>query len=111
MMIIRDIVDLVNKEKRKTERERTLKCVAGCAVGMVAVAAAGVAVGMLFAPKSGKKMREDIKKKAADTVEAIRDKVHEKEEMVMDSVANAAKDVSNDVKDAHEKAKGVKKDM
>lgn len=80
MMIIRDIVDMVNKEKRKTERTRAAKCAAGYALGLVAVAAVGVAVGMLFAPKSGKETREDIKEKVTDSIETIKDKAQKVKE-------------------------------
>lgn len=110
-MIIKDILDMANREKRKAVRARTAKCVAGYTLGMVAVAAAGVAIGMLFSPKSGKETRGDIKKKVEETIDTIKDKVHEKEEMAIDSVANAAKDASNDIKDAHEKTKVTKTDM
>jgi gas vesicle protein len=105
-MIIRDIVDMVNNEKRKRERARTAKCVAGCTIGMVAVAATGVAVGMLFAPKAGKETREDLKKKATDTIETIKDKAQKVEEAMKDTENHAAKDAGNDVKDVHEKTKG-----
>jgi len=33
----------------------------------------GVAIGILFAPKSGKETREDLKNKTVNTVETIKD--------------------------------------
>lgn len=76
-MILRDLLDLVSKEKRKRAR---VKAVQKFAVGMGVVAAVGVATGILFAPKSGKETLEDLKKKAVNTVETIKDKVQKKVE-------------------------------
>jgi len=78
-MSLRDIVDLVNKEKRKIERAKTVKHAVACTAGIVAVAAAGVIIGMLFAPKSGEQTRKGIKKKTADVLGAIKDKVAKKD--------------------------------
>ena len=64
-MIFGDLLDLINKEKREKERIKTAQ---RFAVGIGIVAAAGVATGIVFAPKSGKKTLEDLKKKAVDTM-------------------------------------------
>lgn len=96
-MILRDLLELVSKEKRRKER---LKKAQKFAVGMGVVAAAGVATGILIAPKSGKETREDLKNKAVKAVETIKD-----------SAAHAAEEVSNVIKDVHAKTEDVKKDI
>ena len=54
-MSMRNLLDLVSKEKIKKERKKAAQ---KFAVGMGVVATAGVATGILYAPKSGKKTRE-----------------------------------------------------
>ena len=114
-MFLRDSLDLVSREKRKNE---TVKAAQKSAVGMGFVAAvgmgvvaavgvslivaAGVATGILFAPKSGKETREDLKKKAVNTVETIKDKV---------SAHSAQEVVCNVIQNVHGKTEGVKKDI
>jgi len=107
-MILRDLLDLVSKEKRRQERVKTAQ---KFAIGMGAVAALGVATGIVFAPKSGKETRKDIKNVAVNTVEKIRDTVQKKAETVKDSAAHAAQEVSNVIKDVHGKTEGIKKDI
>lgn len=90
-MIFGDLLDLVNKKRRQKERVRTvLKFTAGICIA----AAAGLAKGILTAPKSGKETREELKKKAVETMEAIKETVHKKAESVIDSAAHAAHEVS-----------------
>lgn len=67
--------------------------------------------GVLFAPKSGRETRENLKKKAVNTAETIKDTVKKKVETVKDSAAHAAQEVSNVIKDIHGKTEGVKKDI
>ena len=107
-MILRDLLDLVSKEKRKKERVKAAQKVT---VGMGIIAAVGVATGILFAPKSGKETREDLKKKAVNTVVTIKDTVQKKSEAVKDSAADAAQKASNAIKDVHGKTERVKKDI
>jgi len=107
-MILRDLLDLVSKEKRRQER---VKAAQKFAVGMGVVAAVGVAIGIIFAPKSGKETRADLKQRAINTVETIKDTVQKKSEAVKDSAAHAAQEVSNVIKDVHGKTEGVKKDI
>lgn len=83
-MILRDLLGLVSKEKRKRE---IVKAAQKFAVGTGVVAAVGVATGILFAPKSGKETREDLKKKAVNTVATIKDTFRKKAETVKDSAA------------------------
>jgi len=101
-MILRDLLSLASKEKRKKER---VKAVQKFAVGMGVAAAVGVATGVLFAPKSGKETRADLKKKAVNTIETIKGTVQKKAETVKDAAAHAAQEVRNVIKDAYEKRK------
>jgi gas vesicle protein len=86
-MNLREIADLVSRENAKMERVKTAKYAVGYAAGMVAVAAAGITIGLLISPKPGKETREDIKKKAADVAGAIKDIV--KKDKVDDSSVQA----------------------
>jgi|AGTN01.2.fsa_nt_gi hypothetical protein len=114
-MLLKDLMDLVNKEKRQKERVKVAKY----AIGMVAVAAAGVAIGVIFAPKSGKETREDLKKKAVKTEEIIKTNIKKKEDAANDSISQAAKEAAkeaakgahNEAKEVHEETKGVKKNV
>jgi gas vesicle protein len=106
-MSIKDLIDLVNKEKRQKERAKAAKR----AMVMVAVAAAGVAIGVIFAPKSGNETQERIMKKAADTEEIIKDRIQKKQQAVKASKARVAKDDGNDIKDVHEKTKVEEKEL
>ena len=107
-MILRDLLDLVSKEKRRQER---VKAAQKFAVGMGVVAAVGVAIGIIFAPKSGKETRADLKQRAINTVETIKDTVQKKSEAVKDSTAHAAQEVSDVIKDVHGETERVKKDI
>ena len=107
-MIFKDLLDSVNKEKRRRERAKVAKKVA---VGMGIVATIGVATGILIAPKSGKETRKDMKNKVVNTVETIKDTVQKNVETVKDSAANAAQEVRNVIKDVHGRTEGVKNDI
>jgi len=107
-MFLRDFLDMVSKEKRKRDRANAVQ---KFAAGMGAAAALGVAAGFLFAPQSGKETREDLMKRAIDTVETIRNTVRKKAETVKDSATHAVQEVSHVIKNIHGKTEGVKKDM
>lgn len=107
-MLIKDILDMVNKEKRKRDRADAIQKLA---VGMGVVVAVSVASGILLAPKSGKETREDLKKKAIDAVEIIRDTIRTKAETVKDSAVHAVQEAGSVIKNVHGKTEGVKKDM
>ena len=91
-MILGDFLDLINKDKREKERIRTAQ---RFAVGIGVVAAVGVATGIVFAPKSGKQTREDLKKKAEKTVETIKKSAQKSAESVKTSAEHAEQKVSN----------------
>jgi len=104
-MILRDLLDSLSREKKRKER---VKAAQKIALVMGAVAAAGVATGIIFAPKSGKETRAVLKNAAVNTVETIKDTVQKKAETVKDSAANAAQGVRNVIEEVHGKAEGVK---
>ena len=108
VMILKDLQDLVNKENKKKERAMAVQ---KFVIGMGVVAALGVATGILFALKSGKETRQDLKNKAANTVETFKDTVQKKAEFVNDSAVHAAHEISNVIKDFHGKTTGVKREI
>ncbi|MFA6008175.1 MAG: YtxH domain-containing protein [Candidatus Shapirobacteria bacterium] len=91
-MYINNLLDMVNRKRRNEERAKTAM---KFAVGMGIAATIGLAKGILYAPKSGKETREDLKKKAADTLEVIRAKVRSKAEVLKDTTARAAAELQN----------------
>jgi len=91
-MYINNLLDMVNRKRRNEERAKTAM---KFAVGMGIAATIGLAKGILYAPKSGKETREDLKKKAADTLEVIRAKVRSKAEGLKDTTARAAMELQN----------------
>ncbi len=106
-MILKDLIELVSKERR---RQESIKTAQKFAVGM-GILTAGVATGIIFAPKSGKATREDLKNIAATVVENIKDTVQMKAEAVKDCAAHAAHEAGNVTKDVQEKTEGVKKNI
>jgi gas vesicle protein len=64
---------------------------------LVAGIAAGAALGILFAPKSGKDTRADLMHKGEDLVKRLKDLVSEAEEKVTEK-AGQVKDKVNDLK-------------
>lgn len=107
-MILRDLLDVLSKERRRKEK---IKAVQNIAVGIGIVTAMGVATGVLFAPKSGRETRENMKIKAANTVETIKDTIQKKAEIMKESADHAAQGISNVIKDIHVKAEGLKEDI
>ncbi len=107
-MILRDLLAVLSTEKRKKER---VKAAQKYAIGIGVAAAAGVAAGILFAPKPGKETREDLMRKSVSTVEAIKATVQKKAETVKDSAAHAAQEICNIVQDVHGNMEGVKRNM
>ena len=99
-MSLRDLFDLVNKEKRKRNK---VKAAQRIAVGVSVAATVGIATGILLAPKSGKETREDMKKKAVETVETIKDTVQKKVDSVKESATQVVQDVNNVIHGVHGK--------
>ncbi len=109
-MVLRDLLDVLSKERR---RKQKIKAVQNIAVGVGIVTAVSVATGVLFAPKSGKETREDIKVKAVNTVENIKDTIQKKAGSMKESVDHATLGISNVIKDVHMKVKAerIKEDI
>lgn len=107
-MIFKDILNLVNEDKRKKERAKVAQ---NFALGIGFVGALGVATGMLTAPKSGKETREDMKGKVANTIKTIKDNVQKNVDMIKDSTSDVEHKVCNEIKDIKEKTENVKNDI
>jgi hypothetical protein len=60
-MALKDLLDLTGKEKLRKKRTKTVQTIAVGVGAVVAAAAAGVATGILIAPKPGRETREDLK--------------------------------------------------
>lgn len=108
IMIIKDFIGMVNKEKKKREQAEAAKKIA---VGMGTVAAVGIATGILFATKLGKETRKDLKIITENTIGSIKKTAQKKADAVKDSAANVAWKVHNVIEDVNEKTEGVKKDI
>jgi len=107
-MILKEFIYLANKEKRRKDK---VKVVQYLAVGIGAVATAGLATGILLAPISGKETRENIKKKAVSTIGIIKDKVNKNVDKIKDNAENAEKEINDIISDIGEKKEDVKKDI
>jgi gas vesicle protein len=106
-MVLKNLLDMTGKEKKRKQRVKTAQMVA-LGVGVAAVtAAAGVATGILIAPKSGKETRKDMKKR----VLSFNDAVQRKAVKIKNSAADAAQTVGNAIKDIHKKTTGVNQDI
>lgn len=69
-------------------------------LGLVAAAAAGYATGLLFAPKSGKETRSDIKSKLDNLKETTSEKMDSAKDVYDESVAKVKKgagEISNEM--------------
>lgn len=107
-MIWRNLRDVIGQERREQERAESMQRLA---LGMGIMAILGVATGILFAPKSGKETRREVREKAVDTAEMIKDTVQDKIEMMKDAVADTYQETSEAIKETQEKVESVKKDV
>jgi gas vesicle protein len=106
-MNMKELQDLINTERRNEKKAKTAK---KFAVEIGIVAALGIATGVIFAVKSGKAAREDLKKGAAKTVGSIEDTAQKKAETVNDSAAQVVQGVSDVIGTINEKAEDAKED-
>jgi len=65
----KDLLDLFGLEARRSVGERLLPAAGILAIGLVI----GVGIGLLYAPKEGAKLREDLSNRLSDTVRGVRD--------------------------------------
>lgn len=80
------------------------KSTAGTAVTFLLIGlGAGALVALLFAPKSGKQMRRDIRRKYEDAREAVEDFTDDAKERVEDAMERGADWVENVKESAREK--------
>lgn len=107
-MILRDLRDLIGKDRREQERAEAIRM---CAIGMSIAAVLGVATGILIAPQSGRETRQDIKEKAANTADLIKSTVQDQIYIMKDSLADACEETSEAIKESQAKAEKVKKDV
>lgn len=96
------------KNKREGESIKTVRKIA---LGVGAAAAAGVAAGLLIAPKSGKETRRNMKKYVANAVDTFKDAVQKNAETVKDSTVHAAHEIQNIIEDVQEKTESVIMDI
>jgi gas vesicle protein len=70
-------------------------------ISVIAGAAVGAIMGVLFAPDKGSATRKKIAKKSADTIDDLKKKV----ENLMDDIASKYEDGKEEVKEAFQKVK------
>jgi gas vesicle protein len=95
LMNLKNEQDDLSKKTREIEKVKVAQVLV---VGMgivVAIAATGVTTGVLIARKSGKETREDLKKKAVNTVETIKDTIQKNAETVKDSTIHVVDKVKD----------------
>lgn len=69
--------------------------------GLIAGAAIGVAIGLLYAPRPGRETREMIRQKAEDIrcqAEGLREDLKEKAEDISDTVKERMKEISHTIR-------------
>jgi gas vesicle protein len=76
----------------------------GLVIGLLAAGAVGAIVALLYAPKSGKELRADIKERADDLVEGADEYVHAAKSKAGEIVSEAKKRSDQLISDAKKKA-------
>jgi len=106
-MFIQELMELRARKARALVARITAKNVA---IGLGVGAALGMVAGMLLAPKSGKKMREDIAAGSREVMEQVKDQVEEVSKILKRELDDEeiSKDVKAVSKKAGEKVKEVK---
>ena len=106
-MTLKNLQLFVSKENRKKDAMRTAQ---QYALGIVAIAAAGIATGVLCVLHMEMK-QEKRRDNAYNMEERIKDSLRKKKEAVKDYAADAALKASNTINDVHRKTEGVIKDI
>lgn len=97
-MALKNLISNIQKEKLRKQRQKTIKKVSVAALSGIA---AGVASGVLLAPKSGKETRENIVKAALEANESLKNKTNEKKE----SMVNKGQALKSNATEAKDKIK------
>lgn len=90
------IYALIEKKKREQKRKQNVKVAKIASLTAVTGAALGSIVALLFAPKSGKKIRADIVEKTNET----KDKLSEKGAALKDTLNSKVAEGKKDIKEA-----------
>lgn len=93
------IHSLIEKKKREKKRQQNLKVAKVAALGTVIGGTLGVASGLLFAPKSGKETREDLKDKSKDVKEYINNNT----KIAKEKLSSGLEDGKENLREAKEK--------
>ena len=72
---------------------------AGLGIGILAGAAIGLAIGLLYAPRSGQETRSQLKEKATDLIERAKENATEMTHKVQQKVATAKQSMHPDGSD------------
>ena len=109
-MVIKDLLDIVSKEKSKREQAKAMKkFFAG--MGIVVALGASAAAAVLLTAESGKKLQINMRKNAENLVETIRDTVQRKVEKAKNGAAHAADDACLTIEDMGGELDAVKAEM
>lgn len=87
------IYALIEKKKRDQKRKENIKVAKVASLTAVTGAALGSIMGLLFAPKSGKKTRADIAEKASETKDRLSEKGAALKETLDSRVCEGKKDI------------------
>nr|WP_319489252.1 hypothetical protein [uncultured Caproiciproducens sp.] len=107
-MKLRDLLDLMGRGEKKKERVETAQ---ELAIGMGIVATASAALGIMCTSTHGKETGKVMKRKAINTVEAVKDTAQEIAGTVKDSSTHAQQKACHVIKDIHGKTEDVRTDI
>jgi len=118
-MLLKEVTDRVvtmkNRRQIARRRENTRNLLLGASIGT----AAGTAIGLLFAPQSGRKTREQIAQRTGEAVdhikthvsnagESLAERVQHRAERLREAAAACSEDVAEAVKEPSEEDGGKK---
>lgn len=107
VMLFKEVAERVstlrNSRRIAQRRQNTKNLIIGATIGT----AAGAAAGLLFAPQSGKKTREQISQRTEETVDTIKARVSSTSEKIADRVQNKASQLRDAAQACSEEIKKV----